>query len=51
MRPVAALVCADTVWAMATKDPRPRRVVVDEVWTMMQHEARFPVYVEHEQAS
>ena len=38
MRPVAALVCADTVWAMATKDPRPRRVVVDEVWTMMQHE-------------
>ena len=43
MRPVAALVCADTVWSMATKDPRPRRVVVDEVWTMMQHEegARF----------
>ena len=38
MRPVAALVCADTVWAMAAKDPRPRRVVVDEVWTMMQHE-------------
>ena len=38
MRPVAALVCADTVWAMATKDPRPRRVVVDEVWTMMQHQ-------------
>ena len=38
MRPVAAMVCANTVWALATSDPKPRRVIVDEVWTMMQHQ-------------
>ena len=37
LRPAATLVCAEAVWAMATKDPRPRVLVVDEVWSIMQH--------------
>ena len=37
LRPAATLVCAEAVWAMATQDPRPRVLVVDEVWSIMQH--------------
>ena len=37
MRPAATLVCAEAVWAMATRDPRPRVLIVDEVWSIMQH--------------
>lgn len=35
MRAAAALVCAETVWTMATRDPRPRMLVVDEVWSII----------------
>ena len=36
LRPAAAMVCTETVWA-AAQDPRPRLLVVDEVWSIMQH--------------
>ena len=36
MKPVAATVCSETVWAVAMRDPKPRLLVVDEVWSMMQ---------------
>lgn len=36
MRAAAAVVCAETVWTMATRDPRPRMLVVDEVWSIIQ---------------
>ena len=47
LRPAAAMVCTETVWAAAARDPRPRRLVVDEVWSIMQHEegAAFMVSV------
>ncbi len=31
------MVCTETVWAAAARDPRPRLLVVDEVWSIMQH--------------
>ena len=31
------MVCTETVWAAAAQDPRPRLLVVDEVWSIMQH--------------
>ncbi len=37
LRPAAAMVCTETVWAAAALDPRPRLLVVDEVWSIMQH--------------
>ena len=37
LRPAAALVCTETVWAAAAQDPKPRLLVVDEVWSIMQH--------------
>jgi hypothetical protein len=37
LRPAATMVCAEAVWAMAARDPRPRVLVVDEVWSIMQH--------------
>ena len=37
MRPAAAMVCTETVWAAAAQDPKPRLLVVDEVWSIMQH--------------
>ena len=37
LRPAAAMVCTETVWAAAARDPKPRLLVVDEVWTIMQH--------------
>ena len=33
----AAMVCTETVWAAAAQDPKPRLLVVDEVWSIMQH--------------
>ena len=33
LRPAAAMVCTETVWAAAAQDPRPRLLVVDEVWS------------------
>ena len=37
LRPAAAMVCTETVWAAAASDPKPRLLVVDEVWSIMQH--------------
>ena len=37
LRPAAAMVCTETVWAAAAQDPRPRLLVVDEVCSIMQH--------------
>jgi type IV secretory pathway VirB4 component len=37
LRPAATLVCAEAVWTMATRQPKPRMLVVDEVWSIMQH--------------
>ena len=37
LRPAAAMVCTETVWAAAAQDPKPRVLVVDEVWSIMQH--------------
>ena len=37
LRPAAAMVCTETVWAAAAHDPKPRLLVVDEVWSIMQH--------------
>ena len=37
LRPAATLVCAEAVWAMASRGPKPRVLVVDEVWSIMQH--------------
>ena len=33
LRPAAAMVCTETVWAAAAQDPKPRLLVVDEVWS------------------
>ena len=37
MRPAAAMVCTETVWSAAAANPKPRLLVVDEVWSIMQH--------------
>ena len=37
LRPAATMVCTETVWAAAAREPRPRLLVVDEVWSIMQH--------------
>ena len=37
LRPAAAMVCTETVWAAAAQDPKPRLLVGDEVWSIMQH--------------
>ena len=37
MRPAAAMVCTETVWTAAAQNPKPRLLVVDEVWSIMQH--------------
>ena len=39
MRAVAAMICTETVWAMAARDPRPRRLIVDEVWAIIKQAA------------
>ena len=43
LRPAAAMVCTETVWAAAAQDPKPRLLVVDEVWSIMQHLLANPV--------
>ena len=37
LRPAAAMVCTETVWATAAQNPKPRLLIVDEVWSIMQH--------------
>ena len=37
-RPAAAMVCIETVWNMAVRSPKPRMLIVDEVWTILQYE-------------
>ena len=36
MRAAAGMVCAETVWTIAARDPRPRKLIVDEVWSILQ---------------
>ena len=50
LRPAAAMVCTETVWAAAAQDPRPRLLVVDEVWSIMQHPEGAAFMVSHGQA-
>ena len=35
LKPVATSICAEVVWGMAVSEPRPRRLVVDECWTVL----------------
>ena len=35
-KPVATSICAETVWGLGVSDPRPRLMVVDECWTVLQ---------------
>ena len=35
LKPVATSICSEVVWSLAVTSPRPRRLVVDECWTMM----------------
>ena len=37
MRAAAGMVCSETVWTMAARDPRPRLLVADEVWSIIAH--------------
>ena len=35
MKPVAIAVCAEVVWGLAVTRRRPRRLIVDECWTVL----------------
>ena len=35
LKPVATSICSEVVWSLAVTSPCPRRLVVDECWTMM----------------
>ena len=35
LKPVATAICAEVVWGLAVTAPRPRRLVVDECWTVL----------------
>ena len=35
LKPVATSICSEVVWGLAVTRPRPRRLVVDEVWTVL----------------
>ena len=35
LKPVATSVCAEVVWSLAVSHTRPRRLVVDECWTVL----------------
>ena len=37
MRPVAAMVCSETVWTLAARTRKFRLLIVDEVWSILQH--------------
>ena len=50
LRPAAAMVCTETVWAAAAQDPKPRLLVVDEVWSIMQHPEGAAFMVSHGEA-
>ena len=36
LKPVATLICSEVVWSLAVSAPRPRRLVVDECWTVLE---------------
>ena len=50
LRPAAAMVCTETVWAAAAQDPKPRLLVVDEVWSIMQHPEGSGLHGQHGEA-
>ena len=50
LRPAAAMVCTETVWVAAAQDPKPRLLVVDEVWSIMQHPEGAAFYGQHGEA-
>ena len=35
LKPVATSICSEVVWGLAVTRPRPRMLVVDEVWTVL----------------
>ena len=35
LKPVATSICSEVVWSLAVSHPRPRRLVVDECWTVL----------------
>ena len=35
LKPVATSICSEVVWSLAVSAPRPRRLVVDECWTVL----------------
>lgn len=35
LKPVATSICSEVVWSLAVSSPRPRRLVVDECWTVL----------------
>ncbi len=35
LKPVATSICSEVVWGLAVSAPRPRRLVVDECWTVL----------------
>ena len=35
LKPVATSICSEVVWSLAVSKPRPRRLVVDECWTVL----------------
>ena len=36
LKPVATTICSEVVWSLAVSNPRPRRLVVDECWTVLE---------------
>ena len=50
LRPAAAMVCTETVWAAAAQDPKPRLLVVDEVWSDHAAPRRRGLHGEHGEA-
>ena len=36
LKPVATTICSEAVWSLAVSRPRPRRLVVDECWTVLE---------------
>ena len=35
LKPVATAICSEVVWGLAVSNPKPRRLIVDECWTVL----------------